>query len=95
MLKWNITEKDSFTVVEFAMDSPITPDLLTSIEPPKVDATKGVILSGRGPVWLYAFLAHHYHFVSFVATFDPRLGGGVVVQTHTPNYQEGQIISLD
>ena len=47
-----------------------------------MDGTKGVVLSGRGPVWLYAALAHNYHATAWVGTFEPRLAGAVVVERH-------------
>jgi CRISPR-associated protein Csx3 len=47
--------------------------------------TEGVVLSGRLPVWAFAALVHLFHPRPWVATFDPRLGGGVVVMSHDPN----------
>jgi CRISPR-associated protein Csx3 len=58
-------------------------------------AHKGVILSGRGPVWLYCFLTHFYHTTKFVATYDPRLQGAVVVESHGSEYKVGDIIPVD
>ncbi len=54
-----------------------------------------VVLSGRLPVWAFAALAHTFHPAAGVATFDPRLGGGVVVQTHSPAYKVGDVVALD
>jgi len=54
----------------------------------------GVILSGRGPVWLFGFLIHFYHPTLFVATYDPRIGGAIVVQSHSKKYKAGDIIPL-
>lgn len=51
---------------------------------PVVDYQKGVILSGKAPIWLAAALTHHCHPHTWVATFDPRLGGAVVVSRHHP-----------
>jgi CRISPR-associated protein Csx3 len=42
----------------------------------------GVVLSGRLPVWAYAALVHEFHPAAWVATYDPRLPGAVVVQRH-------------
>lgn len=53
-------------------------DVLSNLNPPEVNCTKGLVLSGRGPVWLYCFLVHYYHATAFVATCDPRLGGAVL-----------------
>lgn len=93
MITFKIIRKDTYTVVEFEIeDNVCTPDVLTTLKPPEVDATKGVILSGRGPVWLFGNLIHHYHPTAWVATFDPRIGGGVVVASHTRGVKVGEIV---
>lgn len=53
-----------------------------------------VILSGRMPVWAYGALVHHFHPAKAVATFDPRLQGGVVVATHSPDVKVGDVVSV-
>jgi len=77
----------------------ITPDQLPELvqaveERVPAGGTEGVILSGRLPVWAFAALAHHFHPRPWVATFDPRLGGGVVVQTHVSGVNVGQVVPL-
>jgi CRISPR-associated protein Csx3 len=54
----------------------------------------GVILSGRGPVWGFAMLAHLAHPSRWVATHDPRLGGAVVVQAHWPGVSVGDVVPM-
>lgn len=93
MINFSATEKEAYTLVEFALDGPITPDLLPGIKPPDVNPQKGVVVSGRGPIWLYGYLLHHYHPCAWVAVFDPRLGA-VVVQSHTPTMKEGSVIKV-
>lgn len=89
-------EKDTYTLIEFQIKGDIcTPDTLTILEPPEVDATRGVILSGRGPVWLFGYLIHHYHPTAWIATFDPRLGGGVVVASHVKGVKVGDVKLTD
>lgn len=56
---------------------------------------EGVVLSGRMPVWAFAALAHHFHGRPWVATFDPRLAGGVVVFSHTPEKSVGDVVVID
>lgn len=58
-------------------------------------AMGGVILSGRAPVWAFAAMTHAAHPAAWVATFDPRLGGAVVVASHTPTVKVGDIVPLD
>jgi len=52
------------------------------------------VLSGRGPIWLYCYLAHYYHPTKFIATFDPRLGG-VITESHASDYKVGEIIKVN
>lgn len=76
-------------------DRLITPENLMSITlPPGIDGRAGIILSGRAPIWLYGYLVHELHPVAWVACFDPRLGA-IVVATHTPGVQIGQVIPLE
>jgi CRISPR-associated Csx3 family protein len=61
-----------------------------------VDAAQsGIVLSGRMPIWAMAAACHAAHPAAWVATFDPRLGGGVVVQSHIPDHQVGDIVPLE
>jgi len=95
MIKFSTQEKENFTLVEFEIEGGVcTPDDLRELKSPKVDFTKGVIISGRGPVWLYAYLVHEFHPARWVGTFDPRLGGGVVVTSHTPEVKVGDVVKV-
>ena len=89
-------EYDNFTLVEFRLGEPITPDQLPHLleMAPDVDPTKGVVISGRGPIWLHSALAHLYHPTRWVSHYDPRLSGAVVVQTHDPAVRVGQVIEV-
>lgn len=62
--------------------------------PVEAGGTEGVILSGRMPVWAFAALVHHFHPRPFVATFDPRLAGGVVVASHKKGVNVGDVIDI-
>ena len=94
-MKFKVIEEKNYTIVHFELEGNITPEILKEIKPPKVDGTKGVILSGRGPIWLYCYLAHHYHPTKFVATYDPRLGGAVIVESHTQECEIGDVIKIE
>ncbi|NEQ53292.1 MAG: CRISPR-associated protein Csx3 [Leptolyngbya sp. SIO3F4] len=69
-------------------------DLVTLRLPQGLDPRKGVVLSGRAPVWLYAYLVHECHPTVWVACFDPRLGA-VVTTTHSKLVSVGQVIPLE
>jgi CRISPR-associated protein Csx3 len=59
-------------------------ELVQVVLPGEPDWREGVLVNGRGPIWLYAHLVHLCHPAAWVATVDPRQGG-VVVQCHIPN----------
>jgi len=91
-MKFITKELETCTIVHFELENTIKPEILKSIEAPKVNPRKGVVISGRGPIWLHCFLAHKYHHTPFVAIYDPRLGA-VVVQSHS-DLKEGDVLDL-
>ncbi len=91
-MKFTVRELDSFSVVHFELENAVKPELLKNLEVPKVNTRKGVVISGRGPIWLHCFLSHKYHHTPFVAIYDPRLGA-VVVQSHT-TLKEGDVLDV-
>lgn len=99
MINFNLKIQDQYAVVSFSLEEAVTPDLLQHLLAPDMVkenfSHKGVILSGRGPVWLYCFLTHFYHPTKFVATYDPRLQGAVVVESHGSDYKVGDVIPID
>lgn len=74
-------------------DRVINPSDLIGLElPASVDTSGGVVISGRAPIWLYAYFVHELHPTKWVACYDPRISGGVVVATHSNQATIGQII---
>ena len=93
-IKFKIDIKEKYTKISFKLRDVITPDILINLNPPQVDKTKGVILSGSGPIWFYGYLVHFYHTTKFIAFYEPRLDRGVVIETHTIEHKIGDLISL-
>ncbi len=89
-----VVEREDYNIVSFRIEGTLTPAGLRSLEPPQVSCQKGVVLNGRGPIWLYGYLVHHFHSTPWVATFDPRLNAGVVVESHTPKVRVGDLVTL-
>ena len=56
-----------------------------------------MVISGRLPIWAYVTLSHVFgHARLGVATFDPRLGAGVMVATHSPRVPSaGTLVPVD
>ncbi len=86
-----------FQLLEIELTRPdrlIYPEDLVPLKlPPGMDPRVGTILSGRAPIWLYTYLAHECHPTAWLACYDPRLGA-IVVATHTPKVQIGQVLPL-
>ena len=98
-LRWKLSEGPAATLVTFELPGDLlSPDQLGRIELPAEARQRqhlGLILSGRGPVWLYAHLVHLAHPFAWVATHDPRLGGAVVVARHRQDAPEpGAVVEL-
>ncbi|MDY6856511.1 MAG: CRISPR-associated ring nuclease Crn3/Csx3 [Thermodesulfobacteriota bacterium] len=91
---FNVNEEDDYSIISFVIPRVISPEDLVGLSPPKVDGGKGVILSGRGPIWLYCFLTHFYHSTTFIATYDPRFGGAVIVESHHEKYFVGTTLEF-
>lgn len=76
----------------------MSPACLSIIElPPPLRGgeSRGVVFSGRGPIWLFGRLVHLAHPFAWVGVHDPRLGGAVVVQRHRPDSPEvGTVVAV-
>ena len=80
----------------FTLKRPIKPEELRLVIPPPIPVGKVLLISGRGPIWLYGYLIHHYvHLAKAVATFDPKIPGYVVVASHTPDLEPGDVITRE
>ena len=85
-VEFTATKYAEFTLISFQIlgDGILSPSALAELVPPAIDnPSKGVVISGRGPVWLFCHLAHHYHPTAWVGTFAPSEGGAVVVARHS------------
>jgi len=89
----------SYQVLTIELTSPdrvIQPQDLGELRlPTGIDATGGVVISGRAPIWLYGYLVHELHPTAWVACYDPRLKGAVVVATHSRQTQIGAVVPVD
>jgi len=91
---FKIKERKQYSIIHFDLKESIIPELLKTIRPPKANGAKGVVLSGRGPIWLYCYLTHYYHPTKFVSTYDPRLNGAIIVESHDKDYKLGDILEM-
>jgi len=95
---FNIKDRGDFVILEFELKRELTPRDLRDVDPPDPVkgrfSSRGVILSGRGPIWFYGYLIHFYHPTRFIAVYDPRLNSGVVVESHTTEVKIGDLIQI-
>lgn len=94
--EFEVVEKTEYTIIHFRLSAPIEPKDLPLIlsAAPVADPKKGVVLSGRGPIWLHSALAHRYHPYMWIAHYDPRLGA-IVIESHTPKVEIGTVITVE
>jgi len=60
-LSWKIIETDDYTVVKFQIEGGFyNPTWLFTAYPPRINTGKGVIVSGKGPIWLTATMIRAY-----------------------------------
>ncbi len=97
-IKFSLNLKEDRAILEFELARPLVPHdlkLATPPDPVKMGfADRLLIISGRGPIWFYGYLLEYYHPVKAVAFYDPRLNGAVVVASHTPEYEVGDLIEV-
>jgi len=83
--------KNGFTqILEFKLPGVIGPgsvELYTGkveefLETGEIDPAKPVIISGRGPLWLYSALVHVLHPVKTIAIYNPALKSGIIIQDY-------------
>jgi CRISPR-associated protein Csx3 len=70
-------------------------DELDAWRVPSLPASKGLILSGRIPYWLYTSLAQTYRAAPWIAAYQPQIEGAVVAQSSDPAHPIGERVALD
>lgn len=77
-------------------DGIIEPEDLKGLKLPKnIDFSQGIVIEGKKPIWLYAYLVHECHAATWVGCYDPRYKGAVVAETHTRAVSVGQVLKLE
>jgi CRISPR-associated protein Csx3 len=76
-------------------DGIIEPEDLKGLKLPSgIDFSQGIVVEGKGPIWLYAYLVHECHAATWVGCYDPRHKGAIVVETHSRTVSVGQVLKL-
>jgi CRISPR-associated protein Csx3 len=71
-------------------------EIVSSVPFPPIPADRGLILSGRMPLWLFTALVRLYDSpdVPWIACYEPRKAGAIVVASHIPTHTVGQIVPV-
>lgn len=80
----------------------LTPQTLISVEemlklefPSELNHQRGIILYGRAPMWLYSHLVEQFLNFPWVACYDIRSGGAVVVSSHVSKLEPGDVLAIN
>ena len=91
-----VEDRLNMEFVEFRLSRPIEPSELRDVVE---EITKNmkyrpvVLLSGRGPIWLYGALIHEIvHMVKAVGVYDPKVQGWVIVASHDRTKRVGDVL---
>ncbi|MGB9853119.1 MAG: CRISPR-associated ring nuclease Crn3/Csx3 [Candidatus Kapaibacteriota bacterium] len=93
-----IPTPENFQILDILLENNgiISPIELNQVSlPPSIDWSKGVVIAGRAPIWLYSYLVHQCHPSAWVAVYDPRWGAIVVQHHKTDSPAIGDIIPTD
>ncbi|MCX7757930.1 MAG: CRISPR-associated ring nuclease Crn3/Csx3 [candidate division WOR-3 bacterium] len=99
IFKYNLkTKNEKIIILEFDLTKNLEPSDLKNIELPdpvkEGFSSKLIIISGRGPIWLYGFMIHYFHPCKAIGIYDPRLDGAVIIETHSNEYDTGEVIKI-
>ena len=85
-MEWKILYSEKFQILHFSLKHPLAPGDIAGLHLPRLDTSRGVILSGKkGPIWLFGFLVHECHPHPFVGIYEPRFKIAVIIERHTPD----------
>lgn len=72
----------------------IQPNLLAQLPlPADLDLSRGVILFGKAPTWLYGYLIECCHVAPWIGCYNAPLGAAVIVHSRLPHLYVGQTIA--
>ena len=72
----------------------IPPDTLKKIELPNFDSNMGLVIYGKVPNWLYAYIARQCSSLAWISCFYPILEAAVVIKTNVPQIKVGEVIPI-
>jgi CRISPR-associated protein Csx3 len=67
---------------------------LSTLNLPAIDWQRELILFGRAPIWLYAYLADRCHSAKWLASYDVQLKSAIVIKSSVSTLQVGDRIPI-
>ena len=58
-------------------------------------AGRGLVISGKLPLWLWTAIARAYRACAWIGIYYPRMDAAVIVQSDSPNYALGSMVAVD
>ncbi|QSR89288.1 CRISPR-associated protein Csx3 [Methylacidiphilum caldifontis] len=83
-LSLSVIPADDFQILDILLlgNGIIDPKELPSVQlPPELSMSRGIVICGRAPIWLYTYLTHLCHPSPWIAVYDPR-HGAIVIEAH-------------
>jgi len=92
-----VADPRDFQILDIFMSrARIRPSVIRSLAiPQQIDFNKGIVISGRAPIWLYAHLLRLCQNAPWVATFSPMDGAIVVASNSANGPQVGEVIRTE
>lgn len=88
-------ETDVRTHLEFFIpETYLDYDELATLVVPPVSAGKGLILSGKLPLWLYTSLAVTYAYTPWLAVYQPNANGAILVASQDATRPVGSVMMM-
>lgn len=79
----------TYQTLSLGPEAHFEPEALAACLLPRLDRQRGVIISGKAPVWLYSYWVGQLGAWPWVACFDPKLSGAVVVSSRATAWPVG------
>ena len=90
-----VTENDEHVHLDFHVNKYLDYMETIKLPIPSLDNKRGLVLSGRLPLWMYSGLALAYRSAPWLAVYQPKLQNrAVVVHSRVPHHQSGDLIVL-
>jgi CRISPR-associated protein Csx3 len=78
----------------FKCEFNLPPDCLSELKLPKLLPDRGVVISGKGPNWLYSYLTLQCQTLPWIACFSAPIKAAVVITSQTEAIAPGTVFYI-